>query len=103
MHSKVEVVACRTLKIVIMFIVAVLVHVTKYIYGQHLYKEADACTAKCKLWHAGLQKQILLRRFLPHRRIVFWLIERDMETHTRESNSPKNDSITNCATSQPHI
>ena len=46
MHSKVEAVACRTLKIIIMFIAAVLVHVTKYIYRQHLYEEADACTAK---------------------------------------------------------
>ena len=54
MHSKVEAVACRTLKINIVFTAAVLVHVTKYIYGQHLYEEADACTAKWKLWHAGL-------------------------------------------------
>ena len=46
MHSKVEAVACRTLKIIIVFIVALHVHVTKYVYGQHLYKEADACTAK---------------------------------------------------------
>ena len=30
------------------------VDVPKYIYGQHLYKEADACIAKWKLWHAGL-------------------------------------------------
>ena len=54
MHSKVEVVACRTLKLIIMFTNAVCVHVTKYIYGQHLYKEADACTAKWKLWNVGL-------------------------------------------------
>ena len=54
MHSKVEVVACRTLELIIMFIAPVLVHVTKYIYGQHLYEEADACTAKWKLWHAEL-------------------------------------------------
>ena len=33
MHSKVEAVACRTLKINIVFIAAVLVNVTKYIYG----------------------------------------------------------------------
>ena len=48
MHSKVEAVACKTLKIIIiiMFKAVVLVHITKYIYGQHLYKEADACTAK---------------------------------------------------------
>ena len=46
MHSKVEAVACRTLKINILFRTAVLVHVTKYIYGQHLYEEADACIAK---------------------------------------------------------
>ena len=38
----------------IVFIAAVLVSVTKYIYGQHLYKEADACTAKWKLWRVGL-------------------------------------------------
>ena len=54
MHNKVEAVGCRTLKIIIMFTVVVLVHVTKCIYGQHLYKEADACTAKWKLWRARL-------------------------------------------------
>ena len=54
MHSKVEAVVCRTLKINIVFIAAVVVHVTKYIHGQHLYEEADACTAKWKLWHARL-------------------------------------------------
>ena len=54
MHSKVEAVECRTLKLIIMFTAIVLVHVTKYIYGKHLYEEADACTAKWKLWHAGL-------------------------------------------------
>ena len=54
MHSKMEVVACTTLKIIIMFTAAVLVHVTKYIYGQQLCKEADACTAKWKLWRARL-------------------------------------------------
>ena len=46
MHSKVEVVVSRTLKINIVFIAAVVVHITKCIYGQHLYEEADACTAK---------------------------------------------------------
>ena len=46
MHSKVEALACRTLKINIVFTAAVLVHVTKCIYGQYLYEEADACTAK---------------------------------------------------------
>ena len=54
MHSKVEIVACRTLELIIMFTAAVLVHVPKYIYGQHLYKEADACTAKWNLWRAGI-------------------------------------------------
>ena len=54
MHNKVKVVACKALKINIVFIAALHVHVTKYIYGQHLYKEADACTTKWKLWHAGL-------------------------------------------------
>ena len=54
MHSKAEVVACKTLKIIIMFTVAAPVHVTKYIYGQHLYEEADACIAKQKQWHARL-------------------------------------------------
>ena len=38
----------------IVFATAMLVHITKYIYGQHLYEEADACTAKWKLWRAGL-------------------------------------------------
>ena len=47
MHSKVEVVACRTLKInIFVFTTTVVVHVTKYIYGQYLYEEADACIAK---------------------------------------------------------
>ena len=54
MHSKVEAVACRTLKINIVFIAALHVHVTKHIYGQHLHEVANACTAKWKLWHAGL-------------------------------------------------
>ena len=54
MHSKVEAVECRALEIIIMFTAVVVVHITKYTYGQHLYKEADACTAKWKLWHAGL-------------------------------------------------
>ena len=54
MHSKVEAVASRTLKINIVFIAALCVHVTKYIYGHHLYEEADACIAKRKLWRAGL-------------------------------------------------
>ena len=56
MHSKVEAVACKTIKINIVFIAAVSVHVTKYIYGQHLYEEADACTAKWKLWRVELEK-----------------------------------------------
>ena len=56
MHSKVEAVACKALKIIIMFTAAVVVHITKYIYGQHLYEEADACTAKWKLRHVGLSK-----------------------------------------------
>ena len=54
MHNKVEAMACRTLIINIVFTAALLVDVPKYIYGQPLYKEADACTAKWKLWHAGL-------------------------------------------------
>ena len=54
MHNKVEAVACRTLKISIVFTVAVSIHVTKCIYGQHLYEEADARTAKWKLCRAGL-------------------------------------------------
>ena len=44
MHSKVKAVACRTLKIIIMFIVAVFFHVTKpvwqidffFLLGNHL-------------------------------------------------------------------
>ena len=46
MHNKVEEVACKTLKINIVFTAAVLIHITTYIYGQHLYEEADACTTK---------------------------------------------------------
>ena len=38
----------------IVFVAVVFVHVSKYIYGQYLYEEADTCTAKWKLWHAGL-------------------------------------------------
>ena len=56
MYRKVELVVCRTSEINIVFTVAVSVHVTKYIYGQHLYEEADACIAKWKLWHVGLEK-----------------------------------------------
>ena len=44
-------------KINTMFTVVVSVHVPKYIFGQHLYEQADACTAKWKLWRAGLQKE----------------------------------------------
>ena len=54
MHSKMEVVACKILKLNIVFAAIVSVHVTKYIYAQHLYEEADACIAKWKQWHAGL-------------------------------------------------
>ena len=46
MHSKVEAVECRILKINIVFTAVVVVHIIKYIYGQHLYEETDACTAK---------------------------------------------------------
>ena len=42
MDSKVEAATYRTLKINIVFTAAVLVHITKYIYGQHLSEEADA-------------------------------------------------------------
>ena len=52
--AKVEAVACRTLKINLVFIAAVVVDVPKYIYGQNLYEEADACIAKWKLWRARL-------------------------------------------------
>ena len=38
----------------IVFAAAMSVHVPKYIYGQYLYEEADACTAKWKLWRVGL-------------------------------------------------
>ena len=41
-------------KIIIMFKSVVVVQITKYIYGQQLYEETDACTAKWKLWHARL-------------------------------------------------
>ena len=56
MHKKVEVVACKTAQINTKFIAVVFVHVPKYISGQHLYEQADARTAKWKLWRAGLQK-----------------------------------------------
>ena len=54
MHSKVEAVACKTLKINIVFIAIVSVHVPKYIYGQYLHEVANACTAKWKLWRVVL-------------------------------------------------
>ena len=57
MHSKMEVVACRTTKINTKFIAAVFVHVPKYVFGQHLYEQADACTAKWKLWSARLKNK----------------------------------------------
>ena len=47
-----------------MFTVVVSIHVPKYIYGQHLYKQANACTAKWKFWHEGLEKQILCLQLL---------------------------------------
>ena len=56
MYRKVKLVAYRTSEINIVFTVVVFVHVTKYIYGQHLYEEADACTTKWKLWRVGLEK-----------------------------------------------
>ena len=54
MYSKVEAMACRTLKINIVFTATVVVHITKCIYVQHLYEETDACTTKWKLWLAEL-------------------------------------------------
>ena len=59
MHSNVEVVACRTSKINIVFTVAVVVLVPKYIYGQYLCEQANAGTAMLKLWCAEFEKQIL--------------------------------------------
>ena len=56
MHSKMEVVACKMLKLNIVFAAAMSIHVTKYICVQHLYEEADASTAKWKLWRVGLEK-----------------------------------------------
>ena len=40
----------------IVFTKAMSVHVTKHIYGQHLYEKADNCTTKWKLWRVGLEK-----------------------------------------------
>ena len=54
MHSKVEAVVCRTLKINIVFIPTASVHVPKYIYGQYLHEVENACIAKWKLWRVGL-------------------------------------------------
>ena len=39
-----------------MFTAAVFVPVPKYIYGQHLYKQANACIGNWKLWGVGLEK-----------------------------------------------
>ena len=43
-----------------MFTAPVSVHVPKYISGQHLYEQANACKAKWKLWHAGVEKITML-------------------------------------------
>ena len=51
-----EVVACRTLKINTIFTAAMVVLVSRYIYGQYFYEKANAGTAMWKLWRAGLQK-----------------------------------------------
>ena len=51
-----EVLACKTSKINIVFTTAVVVLVPKYSYGQYLCKQANAGTAMWKLWRAGLQK-----------------------------------------------
>ena len=56
MHAKVEVGACRIGKMNTMFIATVFVYVPKYISGQHLYEQANACTRNWKLWRVGLQK-----------------------------------------------
>ena len=56
MYRTVEVLACRTLEINIVFAATVSVHVPKYIYGQYLYEVANACTAKWKLWRVGFEK-----------------------------------------------
>ena len=39
----------------IVFAIVVGVHVPKFIYGQNLYKQANATTTKWKLWRAGLE------------------------------------------------
>ena len=51
-----EVVACRTSKINIVFTIVVVVLVPKYIYGRYLYEQANAGTAMWKLWRAGFEK-----------------------------------------------
>ena len=51
-----EVVACGTSKIDIVFTAAVAVLVPKYIYGQYLCEQANVGTTKWKLWRAELQK-----------------------------------------------
>ena len=51
-----EVVACRTCKINIVFTAAVAVLVSKYIYGQYLCEQANASTTMWKLWRAGFEK-----------------------------------------------
>ena len=51
-----EVVACRTSKINIVFTAVVVVLVPKYIYGQYLCEQAKIGTTMWKLWRAELQK-----------------------------------------------
>ena len=51
-----EVVACRTCKINIVFTATVAVLVSKCIYCQYLCEQANAGTAMWKLWRAGLAK-----------------------------------------------
>ena len=51
-----EVLACKTSKINIVFIAVVVVLVPKYIYFQYLYEQANAGTAMWKFWRARPQK-----------------------------------------------
>ena len=51
-----EVMGCKTSKINIVFVAAVVVLVPKHIYGQYLCEKANAGTAMWKLWGARLLK-----------------------------------------------
>ena len=56
MYNKVEAMVCTDSEINTVFTTAMAVYVPKYIYGQHLYEQENACTVKWKLWRVGIKE-----------------------------------------------